>query len=406
VQRATLIDRRRVEAIDVLRGITILWITAFHFYVDTRGDAGDVSLAVVREAAARGDTGRLIELAGRTLIALPSYRLDVLLFVTGLVLSLSRVSPVLEFWKRRARAVLPNYWMGSLAAALVLVALGVLRAAVKGTPLDAEISDGTLLGRGPYHFEWTDILVSMSVVGRLTSDRAMQVMAPSMWYVLLVLQLYLLFPALGWLYRRTGPWPFLVLCTAAMFAGRWLVLEGWTLPGFSVASTLLFCLPLRLFAPALGMVAAGYVDRLPALRPRTLGALVLPALAVLLFSIWFGGPMSHYSVWGCVLPLIVGLPPLWIIASSAQQVPRAGAILTWVGAHSVSLLVVQDLMRLGTGTAIAFWGRPDAVTWYAMPAYVAAAVALTPLWHTVPAAVAAWTVRRPVDPVRAESARP
>jgi len=43
----------RLETVDILRGITILWIAAFHFYVDTRGGAGNVGLPAF-EAATRG----------------------------------------------------------------------------------------------------------------------------------------------------------------------------------------------------------------------------------------------------------------------------------------------------------------------------------------------------------------
>jgi peptidoglycan/LPS O-acetylase OafA/YrhL len=397
----------RLQEIDILRGITILWIAAFHFYVDTRGAAGDLRLPVFQAAFARGDVAGLVNLAGRTLVALPSYRLDVLLFVTGLVLSFSRQPGLLAFWKQRARAVLPNYWLGSLAAAALLVGFAWLRASVKGTPVEAEISDGTLLARGPYHFEWTDIPLSLSVVGRMTSPEAMQVMAPSMWYVLLVMQLYLIFPVLKWLLARVGPWIFLAACTALMYALRSYVIEGNTLPGYDVPSTLLYCIPLRLVAPALGMVAALYIHRLP-MRPSRLTAALLaaPALVVVIWSIWFGTPVAGPGAWGATVPLLVGVPALWMLSGGASHLTRTAAVLTWIGARSLSLLVVQDFLRLATGTGIAFWGRPDAMTWYVMPVYLAAAVALTPLWHRVPESVVSRIFRPPVAPAAVGSSPP
>ena len=157
------------------RGLTILWVVAFHFYVDTRGVPG--SDATAAGAAAALSSGRLLESAAvvaRTVIGLPGYRLDVLLFVTGLVLCLARPVPARRFLARRARSILPNYWLGSLAAATVLVLLACVRAVVIDTPFAHELRDGMRLGGQPYHFEPLDILRSLSVAGRLETPRTMQ----------------------------------------------------------------------------------------------------------------------------------------------------------------------------------------------------------------------------------------
>ena len=194
----------------------------------------------------------LVDLAAMTLVALPSYRLDVLLFVTGLVLSFSRQPGVLAFWRQRARAMMPN-----------------LR-------------------------------------------------------------------------------------------------------------------PSRLVA----------------------GLLAAPALVVVIWSIWYGTPVAGASAWGATVPLFAGVPALWFLAASVSHLTRTSGVLTWIGERSLSLLVVQDFLRLGTGTAIALWGRPDAITWYAMPMYLAAAIALTPLWHRVPEAVTSRFFRRPAAQAPAAPSRP
>jgi len=117
----------RCQPVDVLRGLTIVWITAFHFYADTRGGSGPITPAMFTRAFEQMDAWSVVDMTARTLTALPSYRLDVLLAVTGLVLALSRPIPAMTFWRVRARAVLPNYWSGSIAAALLLVGLALLR---------------------------------------------------------------------------------------------------------------------------------------------------------------------------------------------------------------------------------------------------------------------------------------
>lgn len=380
----------RCQPVDVLRGLTIMWITAFHFYADTRGGPGPITLSMFARALERMDAWSVMDMTARTLIALPSYRLDVFLAVTGLVLALSRPIPAMAFWRVRARAVLPNYWCGSMAAALLLVGLALLRSSIRGTAPAMEISDGTLLARGLYHFEWADVVRSLSVVGRLQDTRTMQVVAPSLWYVLLAMQLYLVFPLLRWLMDRLGRWLFLGICFATMCIARQYVLNGWIWPGFGVPGTLIYFLPCRLLGPALGMVAATWVQR-GALQPSRSASVMLfgPAVAVVLGTIWYGADSARHGIFGATLPLVFGLPALWTISSGLLHVPSGAAIVTWIGRHSLSLLVVQDLLRLITGTTIALWGRLDALTWYVLPFYLVAVVALTPLWHAVPEGAAA-----------------
>ena len=381
----------RSRAVDVLRGLTIMWITAFHFYADTRGGPGPLTSSMFTRALEQMDPWSMMDMTARTLIALPSYRLDVFLAVTGLVLALSRPVPAIAFWRVRARAIFPNYWCGSIAAALLLVGLALLRSSVRGTAPALEISDGTLLGRGLYHFEWVDVVRSLSVVGRLQDTRTMQVVAPSLWYVLLAMQLYLVFPLLRWLMNRLGRWLFLGICLATMCLARQYVLNGgWLWPGFGASGTLIYFLPFRLLGPALGMVAATWV-RPAGLQPsRSLSvALFGPAVALVLWTTWYGADSARDGIFGTALPLVLGLPALWTIASGLLHVPSGAAIITWIGRHSLSVLVVQDLLRLITGTTIALWGRLDALTWYLLPFYLVAVVALTPLWHAVPEAAAA-----------------
>ncbi len=392
------LDAPRSRSVDVLRGLTILWIAAFHFYADTRGGPGPISLSMFTEAAAQWEAWSVMDMAARTFVALPSYRLDVFLAVTGLVLALSRPLPPLAFWRDRARVILPNYWCGTVAAALLLVGLALLRSGITGTAVAAEISDGTLLGRGPYHFEWADVARSLSVVGRLQGARSMQVVAPSLWYVLLVIQMYLAFPLLRWLMGRLGRWPFLGTCLVTMCLARWYVLNGAEWPGFGASGTLVHFLPFRLFGPALGMVVAVWVQRAAPQPSRRASLLLLgPAMTLVLATIWYGVDSSTDGIFGAALPLTVGLPALWVISSGLLHVPIGAGILIWIGRHSLSVLVAQDLLRLVTGTTIVLWGRLDALTWYLLPFYLLAVVALTPLWHRVPegfAALVGWQRQR------------
>ena len=104
--------------------------------------------------------------------------------------------------------------------------LAGVRAQIGGTPFGAELHSGMLLGGQPYRFEWLDIVRSASIVGRLESPRTMQVVAPSMWYLVLIAQLYLLFPWMRALLDRTGPLRFVALCMAITWTARARVAWG------------------------------------------------------------------------------------------------------------------------------------------------------------------------------------
>jgi peptidoglycan/LPS O-acetylase OafA/YrhL len=386
--------------------MTILWVTAFHFYVDTRGVPGsEASAGAAAAALARGDLLEGAAVAARSVIGLPGFRLDLLLLITGLVLCLGRPVPARTFLARRARSILPNYWLGSLAAAGLLVLLALVRAGVAATAFDAELRFGTLLAGRPYQFEWLDLLRSLSVVGRLETPRTMQVIAPSMWYLVLIAQFYLLFPWMRTLLQRAGPLPFLAICIAVMSAARTLVLAYAPLGAFDANAALLYALPCRLLSPALGMAGAGLVVR-AAVQPRAgvLAALAVPAFLLGVVAAWLGThanqPGSTLGFVGPVLPLVLALPALWVACAAVSRVRLVAPVLVWAGRKSLSLLVAQDFLRLTVGTLLALHVALRDLTWWLLPFYAVAALVLTRFWDRVPR----WCRVSPGDQARPQPA--
>jgi peptidoglycan/LPS O-acetylase OafA/YrhL len=383
---------RRLAPLDVVRGMTILWITLFHFYIDTRGAAGaDAGPARFVSALGRADLADAVMVAARALTGIPSYRLDVFLFVSGLVLSLGRPLPARVFYRRRAHAILPNYWLGSLAAFLLLVGLAALRATFFGGHFLEQLHQGSRLAHGPYPFEWLDLVRSASVLGRFESPRAMQVVAPSLWYVVLLGQLYLVFPLLRAVLRHLGPWWFLTTAAAITWGGRAAAFRHVVVPGFDAIETVILFIPFRLLAPAAGMIAARWADHL-ARPPRRALLWVLSPLAggCLLAAAWISLDMNTPGTWvgllGGALPLAISLPALWLLASAAAGVGRVRDLLAWAGRHSLSLLVAQDFLRLGVGTLLFARGDLADITWPLAPFYLALALLVTRVWHPLPQA--------------------
>ncbi|MFN7953601.1 MAG: acyltransferase family protein [bacterium] len=381
----------RDPTLDVLRGLTIAAVTAYHFHADTRGlalppDLPHAFLAAVRAHDPRGALGTV----ARICVAAPAYRLDLFLFVTGVVLARAPRRPTVELWKRRARDVLPNYWLGSVAVAAVLVVLAALRSALLGTPLGNEIHDGTRLARAPYVFDALDLARSLAVLGRFEDVRCFQVVAPSMWYVLLLLQAYLLFPALRALRDRVGAPAFLAAVLALTALGRWLVFRFDPLARFGPNPTVLYFIPFRLAPVALGMVASAGMGRAWRAPRRALAyAIALPALAWV--AITFGlaarsnQPGTLAGVVGPVAPLALGIPALLWLALAARLTPGLGAGLGWAGQHSLSILVVQDALRLVVGTLVRFDVTLERWFWVLLVPYLGASALLARGWDPLAA---------------------
>ena len=373
--------------VDLLRGMAIVWIAIFHLYVDTRGRAGsDAGAAAARAAWVRGDVLDLVGTGARALAGLPGFRLDIFLVITGLVLSLSATTGARAFVGRRLQAVLPGYWLGSVVGAGLLVLLAAFRGFVSGTPFLQEVHEGTRLAGRPYPFETTDVLVSLSLVGRLRDPRSMQVVLPSLWYIVLVVQVYLLFPFLRALRARVGDIRFLALCWAATWAARAMAFRLAPVGAFDAHAMVICFAPFRLGSVALGVVLATRAARVcaPPARPVA-AALALPAALALLGAAWLGAvmdtPGTGAAVLGAALPLGLALPALWAIGGLAHYTPGAGPLLTWVGRRSLAFLIVQDYLRLAVGTLLAFRGGMADLTWILALPYLAVAVVVVRVWE-------------------------
>jgi peptidoglycan/LPS O-acetylase OafA/YrhL len=384
-----------LPVVDLLRGISILWVTLFHFYVDTRGVPGlEVGARACLSSLRSGDVACAVGCAANALVARPAFRIDLFLFVTGLVLMLRPAAPASAFVARRMRSVLPSYWLSSLLALAVIVILAGLRAAVTGGSFAVELHQGSLLAGEPYRLEVLDLVRSLSLVGRFQSPRTMQVIAPSMWYVVLVLQAYCVFPALRAFLSRAGPIQFFLAIVALTWLGRWLVFRHAPFASFDPNATVLYFIPFRLAPLAAGMVASRWAAGLRAVPTRGQAlALVGPSLALVLAAVWASSevntPGTALGAIGPVATLLPALPGFWMASAAAGTVPGLRRVLTWAGRHSISILAVQDPLRFMVGTAVTLHGTLTLWTWWLTPAYLAASLFFAWVWAPWPAWVGA-----------------
>ena len=110
--------------------------------------------------------------------------------------------------------------------------------------------------------------------------------------------------------------------------------------------------------PGLGMLAAGALARAPVQPPAgLLAALCAPAFLLAVVAGWLGAdvnqPGTTVALIGPALPMLLALPGLWVVCVAVSAAPVLAPMMTWAGQKALSLLVVQDFLRLGVGTLVA-----------------------------------------------------
>jgi peptidoglycan/LPS O-acetylase OafA/YrhL len=180
----------------------------------------------------------------------------------------------------------------------------------------------------------------------------------SLWFVLLIVQYYLLFPVLLPVLRRIGPWWFLAAMLAVTFVSLNFIVakDGNLINAESWVQTLA---PFRVFEFGLGMVC-GYlmVKRPELLLEYTRAPLDILSIVVLGLLFFVGGnmidldsgdlvtfqsPMIALGMSLVFLPLVCKLP-------GRLEVSAAGRMFAWVGVISYTVLIVNEPLRSITHT--------------------------------------------------------
>ena len=322
------ISNRRLVWLDVLRGLAMVWILAYHLRADTVGIQPMGRGLVAAAGSSLGGLGRLMVDAGYQGVA-------VFVLASGYGLALaagSRGLTTSSFFRRRlSRLLLPYY---------LAVGLTVAWVAMLGT------WSPPMLDRAPYHLGAGGVIAAGTLVGRLGSAALSQSPPPSAWFVVLLIELYALFPALWWLRRRIGAAAFLLCCLGLTVVSRWSVhvLLSVVHDGAQEPYWQSILAPTRLFEFALGIVAASL---LPRFRRWWLAAALAPAVAA-----WAAGSALESGPGDAVSAplLLAGLGVLGpVLAAGLARLPALGRGLAWVGRRSLEVFLMQDLVRLALG---------------------------------------------------------
>ncbi len=379
--RALLSATGRIVAIDIVRGFAIAWVVLYHLWSDLRypnvyPQQGDAFRAVPHRFA----DGNL--LGGLTAVSDAFLRVGYLgvplfMMLSGLSLTLvalRRADPpwgYARFFVRRLRRLMLPYWTGMALTLAFAAALACVQWQRHG---GASYVD--FLQRGDINVDGNQLFAGAALVPRIF--RAKWQFAPegSLWFVLVVVQYYLLFPLLLVAMKRAGPWLFLAgtlaitlasLGAMAWFAGDLLAQRSWVEMGA----------PFRLFEFGAGMTLGYLLVR----RPQTLiSATSWPPATLSVASgaaLFVAACLITPDEWRAVVqgPAIVAAfamisVPLIAKAPGRLEASVLGRIAAWVGVISYTLLIVSEPLRSITHTMSAERAADGWITLWAVAGFV------------------------------------
>jgi peptidoglycan/LPS O-acetylase OafA/YrhL len=338
---------RRLDWLDGVKGLSILWIAFFHFY-DTWSNGrlpGPLEHDYWRTFLARcapeswPATLECVARGALNAVALLGYHaVGVFLLMSGfgLTLSLERRAGVHPGWgdwyRRRLLRLYPMYWTAHL---LLLVTPFV----ELPEPLD--------------HRFWLSLLGDRF----WPVDTIFYYLNPAWWYFGLLIQLYLVFPLLYRTLRRVGPGVFLAGSALLTLAVRACLLEllhanGLWVQGAFGAS--------RLFEFAAGMALAVWLQRDPAGTARRLFSLPAWLAGGALYGLGLASHATLLTYSATDGLLTAGLFLLLAqLARLARGLPAIGAALARVGVLSYGFYLVHQPYVIHFGIRLRGLGLAD-----------------------------------------------
>jgi peptidoglycan/LPS O-acetylase OafA/YrhL len=355
-------DTGRILAIDIVRGFAILWVVLYHLWSDVRyPNTRDVpaTFRFVPHQLGAGDIPGAASALLDAFLRVGYLGVPLFMILSGLSLTLTamrrdmtvRATP--NFLYRRLRRVMIPYWFGflyTIAFAAVLALLEWQRHGGHGY--------GWFLTNGDIQINKNQLIAGGLLIPRFWKSAWQFAPEGSLWFVLLIVQYYLLFPFLLPLLKRVGPWLFLAIMFAITFfaLNAVVAVDGSLKNADSWVQTLA---PFRIFEFGIGMVTGYLMATRPKLlleytrAPIDIASMVL--LGLLLFIgasmidvdsgdlITFQEPMLALGLTLIFLPLIVKVP-------GRLEVSTIGRAFAWVGLISYTVLIINEPLRSVTHT--------------------------------------------------------
>ncbi|HYM15019.1 MAG TPA: acyltransferase [Dehalococcoidia bacterium] len=386
----------RIVAIDLLRGIAILWVILFHLWGDLEFFPA-VPRAYYEQLTWQVKHGegpwRIFTSCTDLLFRDGFQGVPLFMMISGISLTIAAYRaggapnwP--RFFVQRFRKLLLPYWAGVAITYAVIALIAWRQATIGGGSFTSHLGDGVTISLGSrVNVDPGVIYASIALVPRLLHDQWFFAPQLALWFVGLLAQYYLLFPLLFFVMRRIGVVPFLVLTFATTVMANWWIVDRFGAPEFQFRLVTGWA-PFRLFEFTAGM-AIGWLLAAPegarALRvlrsPSVIASLLLLGFAAhttgdLLIGRWsvrywqsLATPLMTLGLAMLVLPLLLKRPSRLDLSAPVRG-------LATIGVMSYALLIVNDPMRLVASQLRLEHVAPD--VWWAFLAavYVPASIAL------------------------------
>jgi peptidoglycan/LPS O-acetylase OafA/YrhL len=376
--------QNRNAGINILRGFLILGVVLNHLWGDVRYLDVESHIFYVRfaERAGDGEWSRLptslLDMALSGGFIIPSF---MMLSGVSLYLSVSRYRTVVDLgaWlHKRFRLLLVPYWYGLGLTAATIVGIALAQMALHGESLAYQLKHVTE-ARYDYAYQgWGATLAAITIVPRMLKPEWLLATPQMLWFVVLLLQYYLLFPVLVRVMNRMGPLPFLALAFASTVAAKLVLAATIGLDSHWGAHINHVFTPFRWHEFALGMVI-GYVlahhreAMASRLAPgRVSAALVAGGLSLVVAGIFID---DRGSLVGAVAaPLVItamscAYLPLLAKAPGRLEATWPMLLFAMCGPLSYAVLVANEPLRL-VGSFLRVEDVPTAVWWSFLIAYV------------------------------------
>lgn len=352
----------RAIAIDVLRGLAILWVVLFHLWGLIKIGIGfapgrPVYYERLLDRVREGDGVDSLTALSEVLLRIGDDGVAVFMMLSGVSLAVLAARPgsvgsLFAFYRRRLTKLLIPYWVAWLLFIVTLAVLALYRTEV----------DGGKFTRNFQHIGFIRVMdMELALSGLLLVPRGLaftrfSAEPPALWFVLLLLQFYLLFPLLYQVLRIAGPFVFAALCLAVSLAATALLIYLYGDVG-SHGYVWSMWAPFRIFEFALGMSIGWLLIAWPSrvLRwlgswPRLVGLLVV-AVAVHTIGSNITDDHGYWRAWSQPL-IVLGLGAVIVVACVvAARNPGIFAnaptrLLAWIGTISYGVLIVNESFRL------------------------------------------------------------
>ncbi|HEY8171495.1 MAG TPA: acyltransferase [Dehalococcoidia bacterium] len=378
----------RIATIDVLRGIAILGVIIIHLWQATTLELlrRGVYLERARDAIGAGDATRAWGASWEAVFALGDYGVTAFMVLSGVSLTIAALrrresANIITHYRARLPKLLIPYWVGwSLYILTIAVVAWYSTHADGGTFHDRF----ELIGRA----NW--VTRTRAITGFLLVPRGMRLEwavapMPSLWFVLPMVQYYLMFPPLFIVLKRIGPVAFFIASAAISIGSTlWLVAyagDSNSFHGYVWSNWA----PFRIIEFAAGM-SIGYVAyewQHVMLRLRSVAGvplLIAVGTAAVIISALLDG---RHEQWDTLAHPFAATGIAFLVLSAIVWQPRRIVsfapirLVAFVGVMSYAVLIVNDCMRivnhysLGQG-----WRYTDGWWFFIVVIYVPVGVAL------------------------------